>query len=199
MGADSRVTVSNGTIKIGFDNTVTFKDGVNTEFKLSSDGKIGFGDKLTFETYSFINKIGSDLKITVKKWEDYFTDKNDDRLVYAGRYDEALKKYNTQGNEALTEAFNIFGEKTVVDYIVNNANPKLLYYSDKGSYEVLVAEKGEDILIKTSETEADKNTKLTFSNISSTGKITIGVTEGNNEITFGSGEDSSVSIKGKTE
>lgn len=197
VGADSRVTVSNGTIKIGFDNTVTFKDGVNTEFKLSSDGKIGFGDKLTFETYSFINKIGSDLKITVKKWEDYFTDKNDDRLVYAGRYDEALKKYNTQGNEALTEAFNIFGEKTVVDYIVNNANPKLLYYSDKGSYEVLVAEKGEDILIKTSETEADKNTKLTFSNISSTGKITIGVTEGNNEITFGSGEDSSVSIKGE--
>lgn len=197
VGADSRVTVSNGTIKIGFDNTVTFKDGVNTEFKLSSDGKIGFGDKLTFETYSFINKIGSDLKVTVKKWEDYFTDKDDDRLVYAGRYDEALKKYNTQGNEALTEAFNIFGEKTVVDYIVNNANPKLLYYSDKGSYKVLVAEKGEDILIKTSETEADKNTKLTFSNISSTGKITIGVTEGNNEITFGSGEDSSVSIKGE--
>ena len=197
VGADSRVTVSNGTIKIGFDNTVTFKDGVNTEFKLSSDGKIGFGDKLTFETYSFINKIGNDLKVTVKKWEDYFTDKNDDRLVYAGRYDEALKKYNTSGNEALTNAFNIFGKDTIVDYIVDNANPKLLYYSDKGSYEVLVAEKGEDILIKTSDIEADKNTKLTFSNISSTGKITIGVTEGNNEITFGSGEDSSVSIKGE--
>ena len=194
---NGKLTISNGAIKIGFDDTITFKDGVNTEFKLSSDGEIGFGKDLAFETYSFINKIGSDLKVTIKKWSDYFTNQNDDRLVYTGRYDEALRKYNTSGNEALTNAFNIFGNNTIVDYIVDNANPKLLYYSDKGEYNVLVAEKGEDILIKSSDTETNKDTKLTFNNISSTGKITIGVTEGNNEVTFGSGEDSSVSIKGE--
>lgn len=182
VGNGNKVTISNGTIKIGFDESVKNLTA-GQSYEILGGEELTLGNNLTFDTYEFLSTNGTTIK--VKEWSDFFQDKNDDRLVYNQNYIDALGKYNTAGNNALTNAFNTFTSDGIVDYISNKTNPKLLYYSDRDRYQTLVAEKDETVLIKTSDTDANKNTNLTFAEVSTTGEIKIVVTEGKNSITFG--------------
>ncbi len=197
--ADGKVEVTNGKIKIGFDSSVKFSNGANTKFTLNEGKEIAFGSGVTFTTpYNFIKVDGTN--ISVKQWNEY-QGYNPDFSLYAGRYDEVLKKYNGTDKEsiAVTNALNGFSEKNIFKFVTDKQGDKLVYYSDEDSTPYDTKVTGEDILIKTNpDTTKDQDMNLTFNNISSSGNIKIEVTGGkDNTVTFGNVEkdsDSFVSV-----
>ena len=197
---NSRITVENAEIKIGFNETVKFAEGVNTKPFTITDGKeIAFGTGVTFTSpYEFIKINGKE--ISVKQWNEY-QGYNPDFSLYAGRYDEVLKKYNGTDKEsiAVTNALNGFSEKNIFKFVTDKQGDKLVYYSDEDGTPYDTKVTGEDILIKTNpDTTKDQDMNLTFNNISSSGNIKIEVTGGkDNTVTFGNVEkdsDSFVSV-----
>lgn len=192
--ANGKVEVTNGEIKIGFDSSVKFSNGANTKFTLNEGKEIAFGSGVTFTTpYNFIKVDGT--SISVKQWNEY-KGYNSDFSLYAGRYDEVLKKYNE--SIAVTNALNGFSEENIFDFVISKGT-KLVYYSDEDSSPYNTEVTGEDILIKTNpDTAKDQDMNLTFNNISSSGNIKIEVTGGkDNTVTFGNVEkdsDSFVSV-----
>ena len=197
--ANGKVEVTNGEIKIGFDSSVKFSNGANTKFTLNEGKEIAFGSGVTFTTpYNFIKVDGTN--ISVKQWNEY-QGYNPDFSLYAGRYDEVLKKYNGTDKEsiAVTNALNGFSEKNIFKFVTDKQGDKLVYYSDEDSTPYDTKVTGEDILIKTNpDTTKDQDMNLTFNNISSSGNIKIEVTGGkDNTVTFGNVEkdsDSFVSV-----
>lgn len=197
--ANGKVEVTNGEIKIGFDSSVKFSNGANTKFTLNEGKEIAFGSGVTFTTpYNFIKVNGT--SISVKQWSEY-KGYNSDFSLYAGRYDEVLKKYNGTDKEsiAVTNALNGFSEENIFKFVTDKQGDKLVYYSDEDSTPYDTKVKGEDILIKTNpDTAKDQDMNLTFNNISSSGNIKIEVTGGkDNTVTFGNVEkdsDSFVSV-----
>ena len=197
--ADGKVEVTNGKIKIGFDSSVKFESGAETKFTLNEGKEIAFGNNLEFTTpYNFIKVDGTN--ISVKQWNEY-QGYNPDFSLYAGRYDEVLKKYNGTDKEsiAVTNALNGFSEKNIFKFVTDKQGDKLVYYSDEDGTPYDTKVTGEDILIKTNpDTTKDQDMNLTFNNISSSGNIKIEVTGGkDNTVTFGNVEkdsDSFVSV-----
>lgn len=197
--ANGKVEVTNGEIKIGFDSSVKFSNGANTKFTLNEGKEIAFGSGVTFTTpYNFIKIDGTN--ISVKQWNEY-QGYNPDFSLYAGRYDEVLKKYNGTDKEsiAVTNALNGFSEKNIFKFVTDKQGDKLVYYSDEDGTPYDTKVTGEDILIKTNpDTTKDQDMNLTFNNISSSGNIKIEVTGGkDNTVTFGNVEkdsDSFVSV-----
>ena len=196
---NGKVKVTNGKIKIGFDSSVKFESGAETKFTLNEGKEIAFGNNLEFTTpYNFIKVDGTN--ISVKQWNEY-QGYNPDFSLYAGRYDEVLKKYNGTDKEsiAVTNALNGFSEKNIFKFVTDKQGDKLVYYSDEDSTPYDTKVTGEDILIKTNpDTTKDQDMNLTFNNISSSGNIKIEVTGGkDNTVTFGNVEkdsDSFVSV-----
>ena len=194
---NSRITVENAEIKIGFNETVKFAEGVNTKPFTITDGKeIAFGTGVTFTSpYEFIKIDGTN--ISVKQWNEY-KGYNSDFSLYAGRYDEILKKYNGTDKDsiAVTNALNGFSEENIFKFVTDKQGDKLVYYSNEDGtpYDTKVI--GEDILIKTNpDTAEDQDMNLTFNNISSSGNIKIKVTGGkDNTITFGNVQNDSESF-----
>lgn len=197
---NSRITVENAEIKIGFNETVKFAEGVNTKPFTITDGKeIAFGTGVTFTSpYEFIKINGKE--ISVKQWSEY-KGYNSDFSLYAGRYDEILKKYNGTDKDsiAVTNALNGFSEENIFKFVTDKQGDKLVYYSNEDGTPYDTKVTGEDILIKTNpDTAEDQDMNLTFNNISSSGNIKIEVTGGkDNTVTFGNVEkdsDSFVSV-----
>ena len=191
----SQITVSNGIIKIGFDSSVKFGSGANTKFTLNEGNEIVFGSGVTFTSpYEFIKIDGTN--ISVKQWNEY-QGYNPDFSLYAGRYDEVLKKYNGTDKEsiAVTNALNGFSEENIFDFVISKGT-KLVYYSDEDSTPYNTEVTGEDILIKTNpDTAKDQDMNLTFNNIVSSGNIKIEITGGkDNTVTFGNAEKDSKSF-----
>ena len=193
---NSRITVENAEIKIGFNETVKFAEGVNTKPFTITDGKeIAFGSGVTFTSpYKFIKIDGTN--ISVKQWNEY-QGYNPDFSLYAGRYNSILKKYNGTDKEsiAVTNALNGFSEKNIFDFVISKGT-KLVYYSDEDSTPYNTEVTGENILIKTNpDTAKDQDMNLTFNNISSSGNIKIEITGGkDNTVTFGNVEKDSESF-----
>ena len=193
----SRITVENAEIKIGFNETVKFAEGVNTKPFTITDGKeIAFGSGVTFTSpYKFIKIDGTN--ISVKQWNEYQGYYSDFSL-YAGRYDEILKKYNGTDEDsiAVTNALNGFSEKNIFKFVTDKQGDKLVYYSDEDSTAYDTKVTGENILIKTNtDTTKDQDMNLTFNNISSSGNIKIEVTGGkDNTVTFGNVKNDSESF-----
>ena len=161
--ANGKVEVTNGEIKIGFDSSVKFSNGANTKFTLNEGKEIAFGTGVTFTSpYEFIKIDGTN--ISVKQWNEY-KGYNSDFSLYAGRYDEILKKYNGTDKDsiAVTNALNGFSEENIFKFVTDKQGDKLVYYSDEDStpYDTKVI--GEDILIKTNpDTAEDQDMNLTF-------------------------------------
>ena len=194
---NSRITVENAEIKIGFNETVKFAEGVNTKPFTITDGKeIAFGTGVTFTSpYEFIKIDGTN--ISVKQWNEYEGYYSDFSL-YAGRYDEILKKYNGTDEDsiAVTNALNGFSEENIFKFVTDKQGDKLVYYSNEDGTPYDTKVTGEDILIKTNpDTAEDQDMNLTFNNISSSGNIKIEVTGGkDNTVTFGKGGETFVAI-----
>ena len=182
--------ILNGDVKISFDGVTGIKfDNINTTHTLSL-GKFSLGDssKLFLPAFLSSQKNNSnDYTLSVKKWNDLVGNSNLD--IYTDRYNTAITKYNQEGYLNLTTAFNNFSEKSIIDYIKddNELGSKLTYTSENETYDTRVFNDEEVALIN------GENSNLTFNNISITG-IDVAVESGNNTLTLGGTEESSVNV-----
>ena len=188
--ADNSNAILNGEVKISFDGVegITF-DSIDTTHTLSL-GKFSLGDssKLFLPAFLSSQKENSNTyTLSVKSWNDLVGNSNLD--IYTDRYNTAITKYNQEGYLNLTTAFNNFSEKSIIDYIKddNELGSKLTYTSENKTYDTRVFKDGETILIN----GGDSN--LTFNDIVVTG-IDVAVESGNNTLTLGGTEESSVNV-----
>ena len=188
--ADNSNAILNGEVKISFDGVTGIKfDNINTTHTLSL-GKFSLGDSSKLFLPAFLNSQknnSNDYTLSVKKWNDLVGNSNLD--IYTDRYNTAITKYNQEGYLNLTTAFNNFSEKSIIDYIKddNELGSKLTYTSENKTYDTRVFNDEEVALIN------GENSNLTFNNISITG-IDVAVESGNNTLTLGGTEDSSVNV-----
>ena len=182
--------ILNGDVKISFDGVtgITF-DSIDTTHTLSFE-KLSLGDSSKLYIPAFLSSQknnSNDYTLSVKKWNDLVGNSNLD--IYTDRYNTAITKYNQEGYLNLTTAFNNFSENSIIDYITNDneLGLKLTYTSENKTYDTRVFKDGETILIN----GGDSN--LTFNDIVVTG-IDVAVENGNNTLTLGGTEESSVNV-----
>ena len=182
--------ILNGDVKISFDGVtgITF-DSIDTTHTLSFE-KLSLGDSSKLYIPAFLSSQknnSNDYTLSVKKWNDLVGNSNLD--IYTDRYNTAITKYNQEGYLNLTTAFNNFSEKSIIDYIKddNELGSKLTYTSENKTYDTRVFNDEEVALIN----GGDSN--LTFNDIVVTG-IDVAVENGNNTLTLGGTEESSVNV-----
>ena len=173
----SSVIFSNGTIKVGFDSGVKFAEGVNTVFTISSGDKIKFDekdDKISFESYAFLNTANKDNNFTfsVKDWGT-LSNNEESKKMYADTYDDILRNYyNQTDDKGITGAFNSFGKDAIVQAVENfGKTQKLTFILDTDEHSSLITDKYNNIYVGTNENNDDTN--ITFNNIYTEGDFTV--------------------------
>ncbi|STO31081.1 Uncharacterised protein [Fusobacterium necrogenes] len=187
---DNSNAILNGEVKISFDGVkgITF-DSIDNTHTLSF-GKLSLGDSSKLYIPAFLSSQknnSNDYTLSVKKWNELVGNSSLD--IYTDRYNTAITKYNQEGYLNLTTAFNNFSKDSIVDYITddNELGSKLTYTSENKTYDTRVFKDGETILIN----GGDSN--LTFNDIVVTG-IDVAVENGNNTLTLGGTEESSINV-----
>jgi hypothetical protein len=175
--ANGNITFTNGIIKFGIGNT-TFENGVNSSYTLDTNDLIGEG--ITLETYAFLN-ISND-KLTVKSWNDLINGLGNNYVGYENNYDNSLKKYNQNGQDGVTGAFNTWNEKEIADYIVKGSTfDNVTLDNNATTYDKYVV--NDTLTINTS--EGSNINDLTFNTLSAKNLVVVGDgSSGNNIVNF---------------